>query len=166
MAAQKPRTIFLLRLLQLNIYNLMVERLRSAGLTPLQYMVLSILSHRDTWSTAELARRFHIAPQSMTEIIASLQKKKLIARSKSLAHGRIINIRLTAAGIRMLDRCNIAVDRLERSVFADLDAGELAQFRDLLGTALLKFTGRGEKRGRGGTSATIEATSPRLRLAT
>jgi DNA-binding MarR family transcriptional regulator len=102
----------------------------------------------------------------MTEIIASLQKKKLIARSKSLAHGRIINIRLTAAGIRMLDRCNLAVDRLERSVFADLDAGELAQFRDLLGTALLKFTGRGEKRGRGGTSATIEAASPRLRLAT
>lgn len=164
MAAQKPRTIFLLRLLQLNIYNLMVERLRSAGLTPLQYMVLSILSHRGTWSTAELARRFHIAPQSMTEIIASLQKKKLIARSKSLAHGRIINIRLAAPGIRMLDRCNLAVDRLERSVFADFDAGELTQFRDLLGTALLKFTK--EKRGRGRTSAALEPASPRLRLAT
>ncbi len=166
MAAQKPRTIFLLRLLQLNIYNLMVERLRSAGLTPIQYMVLSILSHRDTWSTAELARRFHIAPQSMTEIIASLQKKKLIARSKSLAHGRIINIRLTAAGIRMLDRCNLAVDRLERSVFADFDGGELTQFRDLLGTALLKFTERGEKRGRGRTSTTTEPASTRQRLAT
>src|SRR6185503_6510124 len=80
MAAQKPRTIFLLRLLQLNIYNLMIERLRPAGLTPIQYLVLSILSRRGTWSTAELARRFHIAPQSMTEIVASLQKKKLIAR--------------------------------------------------------------------------------------
>jgi DNA-binding MarR family transcriptional regulator len=139
MAAKKPRTIFLLRLLQLNIYNLMVERLRAAGLTPIQYMVLSILSRRDTWSTAELARRFHIAPQSMTEIVASLQRKKLIARSKSLAHGRILNIRLTAAGTRMLERCNLVVDRLERTVFADFDADELAQFRDLLGTALLQF---------------------------
>jgi DNA-binding MarR family transcriptional regulator len=162
MAVQKPRTIFLLRLLQLNIYNLMVERLRAAGLTPIQYMVLSILSNRETWSTAELARRFHIAPQSMTEIIASLQKKKLIARSKSLAHGRIINIRLTAAGTRRLERCNLAVDRLERAVFADFDAGELTQFREALGTALLKFArttkkGDGEKRGLGRTGAT---TSP------
>lgn len=149
MAAPKPRTIFLLRLLQLNIYNLMVERLRPAGLTPIQYMALSILSRRGTWSTAELARRFHIAPQSMTEVVASLQKKKLIARSKSLAHGRILNIRLTAAGTRMLERCNLAVDRIERTVFADLDAGELAQFRDFLGTALSKF----EKRRNGATNA-------------
>jgi DNA-binding MarR family transcriptional regulator len=170
MAAQKPRTIFLLRLLQLNIYNLMVERLRPAGLTPIQYMVLGILSHRETWSTAELARRFHIAPQSMTEIIASLQKKKLVARSKSVAHGRIINIRLTAAGIRRLERCNRAVDRLERAVFADLDAGEMAQFRVFLATALMKFATRGAKDGRAakglprGSTATIPATT-RLRLA-
>lgn len=171
MAAQKPRTIFLLRLLQLNIYNLMVERLRPAGLTPIQYMVLSILSRHDTWSTAELARRFHIAPQSMTEIISSLQKKKLIARSKSLAHGRIINIRLTAAGNRMLERCNLAVDRLERSVFADFDIGEMAQFRDFLSTALLKFAqgakdGRGGRRSAGTTSAATEPASARPRLAT
>lgn len=165
MAAKKPRTIFLLRLLQLNIYNLMVERLRPAGLTPIQYMVLGILDHRDTWSTAELARRFHIAPQSMTEIVTSLQKKKLIARSKSLAHGRIVNIRLSAIGMRQLDRCNLAVDRIERAVFADLDAGELAQFRGFLDTALLMFTPRGEKRGRGAANAATESASIRSRLA-
>lgn len=166
MAAKKPRTIFLLRLLQLNIYNLMVERLRPAGLTPIQYMVLSLLSHRDTWSTAELARRFHIAPQSMTEIIASLQKKKLIARSKSLAHGRILNIRLTAAGTRRLDRCNLAVDRIERAVFADLDAGELVRFREFLGTALTMFAPRGEKRGAGPSGAAMASAAARLRIAT
>ena len=164
--AQKPRTIFLLRLLQLNVYNLMIERLRPAGLTPIQYLVLSILSRRGTWSTAELARRFQIAPQSMTEIVASLQKKKLIARSKSLAHGRILSIHLTAAGIRRLDRCNLAVDRLERAVFADFEAAELAQFRDLLGTALVKFTERGEKRGARPGSAAVESAAGRLRIAT
>jgi DNA-binding MarR family transcriptional regulator len=165
MAAQEPRTIFLLRLLQLNIYNLMIERLRPAGLTPLQYLVLSILSRRGTWSTAELARRFHITPQSMTEIVGSLEKKKLIARSKSVAHGRVLNIRLTAAGVRRLDGCNLAMDRLERSTFADFDAAELARFRELLGTALLKFTERGEKRGLGRASTTTMPASARPRLA-
>ncbi|HXR87701.1 MAG TPA: MarR family transcriptional regulator [Stellaceae bacterium] len=165
MAAQKPRTIFLLRLLQLNIYNLMVERLRPAGLTPIQYMVLSILSHRETWSTAELARRFHIAPQSMTEIVALLQQKRLIVRSKSLAHGRVLDIRLTAGGIRRLDRCNRAVDRLERAVFADFDAHELARFRGDLGAALLKFVPPRDKRSPGTINAEEPATM-RLRTAT
>ena len=171
MAAQKPRTIFLLRLLQLNVYNLMIERLRPAGLTPIQYLVLSILSRRGTWSTAELARRFHIAPQSMTEVVASLQTRRLIARSKSLAHGRILNIRLTAAGLRRLDRCNLAVDRLERTVFADFDAAELARFREFLGTALLKITsdaknGRGEKRGALPGTAAVKSLPVRPRVAT
>lgn len=166
MAAQKPRTIFLLRLLQLGIYNLMIERLRPAGLTPIQYLVLSILSRRGTWSTAELARRFHITPQSMTQIVASLQKKRLIARSKSLAHGRILNIRLTPAGLRRLDRCNLAVDRLEHAVFADFDAAELTRFRELLGTALLKITERGEKRGARPGSAVVESATARLGIAT
>jgi DNA-binding MarR family transcriptional regulator len=166
MAAHKPRTIFLLRLLQLNIYNLMVERLRPAGLTPIQYMVLSLLSHRETWSTAELARRFHIAPQSMTEIVALLQRKRLIARSKSLAHGRMLTIRLTAAGMRRLDRCNRAVDRLERAVFADFDAHELARFRDHLGIALLKFVPRRDKRRLATIDAETESANMRVRTAT
>lgn len=166
MATRTPRTIFLLRLLQLNIYNLMIERLRPAGLTPIQYLVLSIVSRRGTWSTAELARRFHIAPQSMTEIVASLQKKKLIARSKSLAHGRILNIRLTAAGTRMLERCNIAVDRIERAVFADFDGQEMAQFRDYLGTALLKFVPRDNGRGSSTVGGASEPAITRLRIVT
>ncbi|HEY1505040.1 MAG TPA: MarR family transcriptional regulator [Stellaceae bacterium] len=165
MATKTPRTIFLLRLLQLNIYNLMIERLRPAGLTPIQYLVLSILSRR-TWSTAELARRFHIAPQSMTEIVASLQKKKLIARSKSLAHGRILNIRLTAAGIRRLERCNLAVDQIERGVFADFAAQEIAQFRDYLRTALLKFPRRGDGRDSGTVGTAGDPANARLRTAT
>lgn len=135
----KPRTIFLLRLLQLNLYNRLVARLRPFGLTPLQYMVLSISGSRGTWSTAELARRFDIAPQSMTEVISSLEKMNLIARSKSAEHGRILNIRLTAAGARILEKCDRAVDRLERDAFAGFSAEELAAFRTFLNTALARI---------------------------
>jgi DNA-binding MarR family transcriptional regulator len=140
MAAPKPRTIFLLRLLQLNIYHLMVERLRAAKMTPIQYMVLSIVSGRGTWSTAALARRFHIAPQSMNEVVASLEHAKLIARRKSASHGRILDIRLTASGRRKLDRCNAVVDEIEHAAFVDFGADDLACLRDLLGRALIKFS--------------------------
>lgn len=139
MVRPKPRTIFLLRLLQLNIYNRLVERLRSLDLTPIQYMVLSILSSRGAWSTAELARRFEIAPQSMTEIVALLENKKLIERSKSEAHGRILDIRLTASGTRALQKCDRAVDKIEREAFSEFSVEEIASFRELMSKALLKM---------------------------
>jgi len=142
MPSQKPRTIFLLRLLQLNIYNLLVERLAEFELTPIQYMVLSILASRGSWSTAELARRFHIAPQSMNEVVSSLQRKKLIERRESAAHRRILHIRLTVSGTRLLGKCDKAVDRIERGAFKELSAGEVTMFRSLLGRALEKFAAR------------------------
>ena len=122
MSQQKPRTIFLLRLLQLNIYNMLAERLEKFETKPIQYMVLSILASRGSWSTAELARRFHIAPQSMNEVVASLRKKKLIERRESAEHRRILHIRLTASGMRLLAKCDKAVDRIERAAFREFAA--------------------------------------------
>jgi DNA-binding MarR family transcriptional regulator len=142
MSLRKPRTIFLLRLLQLNLFNLLVEHLRPFALTPLQYMVLSIASGRGGWSSAELARRFHIAPQSMTEIVASLERKKLIARSQSAEHGRILTIRLTPAGARLHEKCDRAVDRMERDAFEDLAPPELDELRELMSKALTAMRSR------------------------
>lgn len=140
MRSEKPRTIFLLRLLQLNIYNLLVERLLEFGLTPIQYMVLSIVDRSGSWSTADLARRFHIAPQSMNEIVTSLRKKRLIERRESAEHRRILHLRLTAGGTRLLATCDKAVDRIERNSFKELSSAEIADFRDLLNRALVKFS--------------------------
>jgi|SRR5579862_8836982 len=145
MLSQKPRTIFLLRLLQLNIYNLLVERLGEFELTPIQYMVLSILASRGSWSTAELARRFHIAPQSMNEVVATLRRKKLIERRESAEHRRILHIRLTASGTRLLEKCDKAVDRIERTAFKEFSAEEIALFRALMNRALVKFAAREQR---------------------
>jgi DNA-binding MarR family transcriptional regulator len=137
--AKSARTLLLVRLLQLKTYNELVEALRRFDLTPLQYMVLSLASHRGSWSTADLARRFHIAPQSMNEVIAALEAKKLIARHVSPGHRRILHIRFSAAGTKLLAKCERAVDRVERSIFRDFDRKELALFRGMLAKALAGF---------------------------
>jgi len=135
MASERPRTIFLLRLLQLNLYNLLVERLDAFGVKPVQYMVLSIVASRGSWSTAELARRFYIAPQSMNEVVASLEKRRLIERRESPEHRRILHIRLTKGGMRLLAKCDSAVDHIERAAFKEFAQEELRLFRELLGRA-------------------------------
>src|SRR5436190_23976238 len=136
MTGKSVRTLLLIRLLQLKLYNEMVEALRHFDLTPIQYLVLSLASRSGSWSTADLARRFDIAPQSMNEVIAALEDKKLIARSESPDHRRILHIRLKASGLRLLQRCDGAVDRIERSAFGDFSPRELTTFRGLLSKAL------------------------------
>ena len=137
--AKSARTLLLVRLLQLKTYNELVEALRRFDLTPFQYMVLSLASHRGSWATADLARRFHIAPQSMNEVIAALEGKKLIARRESPSHRRILHIRFTAAGTRLLEKCEREVDRIERSIFRGFDRKELTHFRGMLAKALAGF---------------------------
>ena len=140
MPIQKPKTVFLLRLLQLNIYNLIVESVRDFDISPIHYMVMSILNTRGSWSTADLARRFHIAPQSMNEVVATLLKKKLITRRESPDHRRILHIRLTAAGRKLVEKCDKCIDRIEQETFKDFSPLEVSGFRDLLSRALLQFT--------------------------
>jgi DNA-binding MarR family transcriptional regulator len=136
---KSARTLLLVRLLQLKTYNELAEALRKFDLTPLQYMVLSLAGHRGNSSTADLARRFQIAPQSMNEVVATLQGKKLIARREAPEHRRILHIRLTAAGTRLLQKCEREVDRLERAIFRDFPRSELAAFRVMLAKALAGF---------------------------
>ena len=139
MMGKSARTLLLVRLLQLRLYNEMVESLRLFELTPLQYMVLSLASRGGSWSTADLARKFDIAPQSMNEVVAVLEGKKLITRRESPGHRRILHVRLRASGTRLLQKCDGEVDRIERSAFHDFSPTELKVFRGMISKALSSF---------------------------
>jgi DNA-binding MarR family transcriptional regulator len=132
------RTLFMLRVLQLELYNRMVERLLDFQVTPAQYMVMSLTGRHANYSSADFARRARTTPQSMNETIAALEKKKLIERSESPGNRRILHVRLTAAGARLLAKCEAAVDEIERAAFADLSARELKAFRGALAAGLAR----------------------------
>ena len=114
----------------------MVEALGAFQLTPFQYMALSLAGHSGTRSTADLARRFQITPQSMNEVVAALEAKDLIKRSESPDHRRILHVRLTDAGKRLLQKCDMEIDRIESRAFRSFTAAELARFRELMARAL------------------------------
>ena len=116
MVARTARTLLLVRLLALELYQRMVESLARHKLTPTQYMVLSLASDHSNLSTADMARRFQIAPQSMNQTVASLLAKRLITRCESPTHRRILHIGLTPSGSKLLARCDAAIDRLAWSL--------------------------------------------------
>jgi DNA-binding MarR family transcriptional regulator len=135
----------MLRVLQLELYNRMVERLLDFQVTPNQYMVMSVAGRHANYSSADFARHARTTPQSMNEMIAALEKKKLIERRESPVNRRILHVRLTAAGTRLLAKCEAAVDEIERSAFAGLSAKELKAFRAALAASLARCTSMQEE---------------------
>jgi DNA-binding MarR family transcriptional regulator len=103
-----------------------------AGLTLPAYTALSVLRAQDGLSNARLARRSLVTPQSMNEVLSVLVERGYVRRNALTGHGRVIRIELTKAGSRALERCDRAVDEVEREMLGDLDAGEAAGLRDAL----------------------------------
>ena len=68
----------------------------------------------------------------MNEVLSVLVEQGYVRRLAEPGHGRVIRIELTKAGRSALERCDRAVDEVERQMLGDLDAGEAAGLRDAL----------------------------------
>ncbi|HVA11745.1 MAG TPA: MarR family transcriptional regulator [Stellaceae bacterium] len=103
------------------------------GLTPSQYIVLCVVKeHREGVSSAALARRLGVTPQSSHEIVAGLERRQLVHRTEDIASRRVLKVALTAAGAALLQKCDKEVEPFERRFFAQFSAEEQAIFRRLL----------------------------------
>lgn len=74
------------------------KELRNIGLTTPQYSVLAGLEFSAGLSSAELARRAFVTPQTMQSIIATLERDGLIMRMAHPVNGRVRTTELTPAG--------------------------------------------------------------------
>jgi DNA-binding MarR family transcriptional regulator len=129
---QHARLSYLVRQAQLATYQQLDQVLRGFGLTPTQYTVLAILSRRgESLSSAALARRLGVAPQSANEIVASLGAQQLVRRTDT-ENRRTRQLQLTSKGRNLLARCDAEVDRFEQAFFGALTAAERGALRELL----------------------------------
>ena len=139
-----PRVIYLIKRAEIEITNRMSRALEILGITPIQFTLLYFVKHdKCDLSSAQLSRRFLVTPQSMNELIAVLQRKKLLRKSVDPSHKRILRISLTAKGNQLLTSCNMALDAIEKELFEDLSNPEIEKIRDIIGKILA--TSRREK---------------------
>jgi DNA-binding MarR family transcriptional regulator len=132
-----PRTSYLIRRAQILVMRNLTDCLRDYNLTPTQYLLLNLSRRGGELSSATLARRFTISPQSMNETIATLEQKQLIVRTVAGEKRRTLHITLTPEGMQLLKTCDRDVDRMEKRLFSALSAAEINSLRN----ALMKFTG-------------------------
>ena len=95
------------------------EVVRAHGLSVNQYTTLSVLDHRSGLSNAQLARRALVSPQSMNEVLLTLEQRGLVRRRAHPDHGRILQTRVTAKGRKVLAACDEEVREVEARMVAD-----------------------------------------------
>ena len=73
-----------------------------------------------------------VLPQSMTELIAPLEKKGAIVRRPDPGNKRILRIELTVAGDRLFAKATDVAIRVEQELLEKFEPGELAHLNRLL----------------------------------
>ena len=124
----EPSLVYVIGRVSQGIRRELRERLSSCGLSVADVTTLSVLRGRACLSNAQLARRALITPQSMIEVLASLEQRGLVRRRADPANARIMRAELTAAGRRVLARADALIAALED----ELLAGVAAQRRELV----------------------------------
>jgi DNA-binding MarR family transcriptional regulator len=131
-AGGHARVSYVIARLDRAIRREIAEMVAPHGLTATQYTALSVLRMGKGLSNAQLARRSYVTPQSMIEMLGTLENKGLVQRTPAPDHGRILRTELTAKGRRVLARCDEDIDRLETEMTRELTPAQIAAFERTL----------------------------------
>ncbi|CAM2150459.1 MarR family winged helix-turn-helix transcriptional regulator [Paraburkholderia tropica] len=106
-------------------HRLRMERaLTDLGITPPQFVVLTMLVAYPGISGANLARLAALTPQTVSVIVGNLERDGAIERRPHPVHGRIQQIGVTEAGLALLKQCRTRVKKLEAQMIEGFSAGE------------------------------------------
>jgi DNA-binding MarR family transcriptional regulator len=120
---------YLLRQAQAAARLAMERALSDLGVTPPQFVVLTMLKAYPGLSGADLARVAVLTPQTVGVIIRNLERSGAIRKTPHPVHGRVLMWTLTRSGFAMLGKCRRLVKALEQRLGAGLTARNQATVR-------------------------------------
>jgi DNA-binding MarR family transcriptional regulator len=110
--------------------RLTLERaLAELGVTPPQFIVLTMLKAYPGLSGADLARVALLTPQTVGVIIRNLERDGAIRKTPHPVHGRVLQWTVTRRGLMLLEKCRRPVIALERRLAAGLSPQALRAIR-------------------------------------
>lgn len=113
--------------------------LSDLDVTATQHAVLAAVADSPGLSNAQLARTCGVAPQTMTTVVANLESQRLIERTPSAVHSRVMISTVTPTGRRVLRRAQDATETAEgrlTDAFAPHELDQLHSYLDRVVSAL------------------------------
>lgn len=126
---EKGYLAYLLRQAQAATRLTLERALADLGVTPPQFVVLTMLKAYPGLSGADLARVALLTPQTVGVIIGNLERDGAIRKTPHPVHGRLLQWKLTRRGVSRLDKCRRHAMVLERRLMAGLSATGQATVR-------------------------------------
>ena len=120
---------YLLRQAQAAARLAMERALADLGVTPPQFVVLTMLRAYPGLSGADLARVALLTPQTVGVIIRNLERDGAIGKAPHPIHGRVLQWRLTRRGETRLYKCRQRALGIERRLMAGLPKQAQATIR-------------------------------------
>jgi DNA-binding MarR family transcriptional regulator len=117
---EKGYLAYLLRQAQAAARLTFERALAELGVTPPQFVVLTMLKAYPGLSGADLARVALLTPQTVGVIIRNLERDGAIRKTPHPVHGRLLQWTLTRRGLTLLEKCRRHAKALERRLTAGL----------------------------------------------
>ena len=88
---------------------LLSEKLKPFGISPHQYNVLRILKGRfpESYCNQEITKRMIDKSSNATRIVDKLLERKLVSRTEDKVDRRLVNIKITAQGLKLIEVINL-----------------------------------------------------------
>lgn len=102
------------------------------GLRPVEFSVLSLISHNPGITSRQLCSTLSIQPPNLVGIINQLQKRELITRRPHPNDGRAMGLHLTAEGRKLAKQAEGTASEIEEGATEHLTASERQTLMRLL----------------------------------
>ena len=114
------------------IIELFLKRMAVYDLTPVDFSVLSLITHNAGISSRQLCSALNILPPNLVGMINSLEKRELIVREPHPSDGRIVGLHLSNAGSQLMKDAEQTAKELENEAASKLTATERKTLMRLL----------------------------------
>jgi DNA-binding MarR family transcriptional regulator len=116
----------------LEIIGLFLKRMAVYDLRPVDFSVLSLITHNPGISSRQLCSELNILPPNLVGMINSLEKRDLILRKPHPSDGRILGLHLSDAGGKLMKNAEQTAKELENDAASKLTAAERKTLMRLL----------------------------------
>lgn len=116
----------------LSIIGLFLERMAVYDLRPVDFSILSLVTHNPGITSRQLCATLGILPPNLVAMVGTLDKRGLIERAPHRSDGRAMSLYLTRAGEQLMREAEKTARQLERDATTRLSADECNTLMRLL----------------------------------
>lgn len=124
--------LYLIKQVELGVRASLEDAVAAVGLTALQYTALTVLARHPRITSAQLARDSFVRPQTMAQMVSTLERAGYLERERDPKSQRQLLISLTPQGREIIDRLRRPVADVEATMVAELDDAQVAGLRQAL----------------------------------